>query len=147
MSNSHVYNRTPEMEEYEEKTGKLAVWKGKISKDFKKWQEKKKKEEIKREKEDFLSYSRKEKKEVKRELKEGKEVGKDYEHLIVAENLHKTYLLGTTAVPGGNRHGAGNLRRREGTRPGRSRRAVPRRSGRSRRLRADGLRRHRKRGE
>ena len=98
MSNSHVYNRTPEMEEYEEKTGKLAVWKGKISKDFKKWQEKKKKEEIKREKEDFLSYSRKEKKEVKRELKEGKEVGKDYEHLIVAENLHKTYLLGTTAV-------------------------------------------------
>ena len=98
MSNSHVYNRTPEMEEYEEETGKLAVWKGKISKDFKKWQEKKKKEEIKREKEDFLSYSRKEKKEIKRELKEGKEVGKDYEHLIVAENLHKTYLLGTTAV-------------------------------------------------
>ena len=82
MPNSHVYNKTPEMEEYEEETGKLAVWKGKISKDFKKWQEKKKKEEIKREKEDFLSYSRKEKKEVKRELKEGKEVGKDYEHLM-----------------------------------------------------------------
>ncbi|MFX0009968.1 MAG: ABC transporter ATP-binding protein [Candidatus Hermodarchaeota archaeon] len=98
MSNSQAYNRTPEMEEYEEETGKLAVFKGKISKDFKKWQEKKKKEEFKKEKEDLLSYSRKEKKEVKRELKEGKEVGKDYDHLIVAENLHKTYLLGTTAV-------------------------------------------------
>ena len=98
MSNAHAYNRTPEMEEYEEETGKLAVWKGKISKEFKKWQEKKKKEEFKKEKEDFLSYSRKEKKEAKRELKEGKEVGKDYDHLIVAENLQKTYLLGTTAV-------------------------------------------------
>ncbi|NHJ23637.1 MAG: ABC transporter ATP-binding protein [Candidatus Lokiarchaeota archaeon] len=31
-------------------------------------------------------------------MKEDKEVGKDYDHLIVAENLHKTYLLGTTAV-------------------------------------------------
>jgi putative ABC transport system ATP-binding protein len=98
MSNSHVYSRTPEMEEYEEETGKLAVWKGKISKDFTKWQERKRKEEIKKEKVDLLSYSRKEKKEVKRELKEGKEAGKDYEHLIVAENLSKTYLLGTTAV-------------------------------------------------
>ncbi|MFW9952158.1 MAG: ABC transporter ATP-binding protein, partial [Candidatus Thorarchaeota archaeon] len=43
-------------------------------------------------------YSRKEKKEIKKEIKEGKEIGKDYDHLIVAENLSKTYLLGTTAV-------------------------------------------------
>jgi putative ABC transport system ATP-binding protein len=98
MSDSRIYEKTPEMEEYEEETGKLAIWKGKINKDFTKWQEKKKKEEIKKQKAEILSYSRKEKKDIKREIKEGKETGKDYDHLIVAENLHKTYLLGTTAV-------------------------------------------------
>jgi putative ABC transport system ATP-binding protein len=90
--------KTPEMEEYEEETGKLAIWKGKLSKDFKKWQKKKQKEEIKKQKMELLTQSREEKRQLKKDLKDGKEVGKDYEHLIVVENLHKTYLLGTTAV-------------------------------------------------
>ncbi len=98
MAETRIPKKTPEMEEYEEETGKLAIWKGKVNKDFKKWQDKKKKEEIKKQKADILSYSRREKQELKKEMKEDKEVGKDYDHLIVAENLHKTYLLGTTAV-------------------------------------------------
>ncbi len=98
MAESRIPKKTPEMEEYEEETGKLAIWKGKVNKDFKKWQDKKKKEEIRKQKADILSYSRREKQELKKEMKEDKEVGKDYDHLIVAENLHKTYLLGTTAV-------------------------------------------------
>jgi putative ABC transport system ATP-binding protein len=90
--------KTPEMEEYEQETGKLAIWKGKLSKDFKKWQQKKQKEEIKKQKMELLTQSREEKRQLKKDLKDGKDVGKDYEHLIVVENLHKTYLLGTTAV-------------------------------------------------
>lgn len=90
--------KTPEMEEYEQETGKLAIWKGKLSKDFKKWQKKKQKNEIKKQKIELLTQSREEKRQLKKDLKDGKEVGKDYEHLIVVENLHKTYLLGTTAV-------------------------------------------------
>ncbi|NVM34098.1 MAG: ABC transporter ATP-binding protein [Candidatus Lokiarchaeota archaeon] len=35
---------------------------------------------------------------MKKEIREDRRAGKDYEHLIVVENLHKTYLLGTTAV-------------------------------------------------
>ena len=35
---------------------------------------------------------------MKKDVKEDKVVGKDYDHLITVENLHKTYLLGTTAV-------------------------------------------------
>ena len=37
MSKSPGIEKTPEMEEYEESTGKLAIWKGEISKNFKKW--------------------------------------------------------------------------------------------------------------
>ncbi|MFX1420546.1 MAG: ABC transporter ATP-binding protein [Promethearchaeota archaeon] len=98
MSKSPLIEKTPEMEEYEESTGKLAIWKGEISKNFKKWKKKKKQEEIKQMKEDVLSESRLEKKRMKKEFKEDKIAGKDYDHLIVVENLHKTYLLGTTAV-------------------------------------------------
>lgn len=90
--------KTPEMEDFEEETGNLAIWNGKVSKNFKIWQEKKKKEEIKKKKSEILSYSREERKRVKVEDKHQKDVEKDYEHLIVVENLHKTYLLGTTAV-------------------------------------------------
>jgi len=98
MSESRIIKKTPEMEDYEEETGKLAIWKGQVNKDFKKWQIKKQKNSIKTEKIETLSLSRQERKQVKIDLKQEKEVGKDYEHLIVVENLHKTYLLGTTAV-------------------------------------------------
>ena len=98
MSESRIIKKTPEMEDYEEETGKLSIWKGKVNKDFKKWQIKKQKDSIKKQKVETLSLSRQERKQVKTELKQQKEIGKDYEHLIVVENLHKTYLLGTTAV-------------------------------------------------
>lgn len=98
MTDITKIRKTPEMEEYEQETGKLAIWKDKLSKDFKKWQQKKQKEEIKKQKLELLTASREEKKQLKKDFKAGKEVGKDYEHLIVVENLHKTYLLGTTAV-------------------------------------------------
>ncbi len=98
MSESRIIKKTPEMEDYEEETGKLAIWKGKVNKDFKKWQIKKQKDTIKKEKIETLSLSREERKQIKTELKQQKEIGKDYKHLIVVENLHKTYLLGTTAV-------------------------------------------------
>jgi putative ABC transport system ATP-binding protein len=98
MTDISKMRKTPEMEEYEQETGKLAIWKDKLSKDFKKWQQKKQKEEIKKQKMALLTASREEKKQLKKDLKDGKEVGKDYDHLIVVENLHKTYLLGTTAV-------------------------------------------------
>ncbi|MBY9014091.1 MAG: ABC transporter ATP-binding protein [Candidatus Lokiarchaeota archaeon] len=59
---------------------------------------KKQKNSIKKQKLDSLTLSREERKKIKIELKQEKEVGRDYDHLIVVENLHKTYLLGTTAV-------------------------------------------------
>ncbi|MFX1389321.1 MAG: ABC transporter ATP-binding protein [Promethearchaeota archaeon] len=90
--------KSPLMEQYEEETGKLAIWKGEVSKNFKKWKKKKKQEDIKQMKQDILSQSRIEKKKMKKEVKESKIAGKDYDHLITVENLHKTYLLGTTAV-------------------------------------------------
>jgi len=98
MSENAIVKKTAEMEEYEEETGKLSLWKGKVSKNFKKWQQKKQKEEIRKQKLETLSLSRKEKKQLKEDIKHGRELGKDYDHLIVAENLHKTYLLGKTAV-------------------------------------------------
>ena len=98
MTKPLTVKKTPLMEQYEEETGKLAVWRGTISKDFEKWKEKKKKDEIKRQKTEILSESRIEKKKMKKEIKQDRMAGKDYEHLIVVENLHKTYLLGTTAV-------------------------------------------------
>ena len=98
MEKTPVVKKTPEMENYEEETGKLAVWKGELSKDFRKWQEQKKKEVVRTQKIEELKKSRETKKDFKKEIKQEKEAGKDYEHLIVVENLHKTYLLGTTAV-------------------------------------------------
>ncbi|MFW9972549.1 MAG: ABC transporter ATP-binding protein [Candidatus Odinarchaeota archaeon] len=98
MSKSPIMKKTPLMEQYEEETGKLAIWKGELSKNFEKWKKKKKQEEIKKEKEDILSQSRIEKRKMKKEAREEKVAGKDYDHLIVVENLHKTYLLGTTAI-------------------------------------------------
>ncbi len=89
---------TPEMDEYQNETGKLAIWKGRESKEFRKWQIKKQKNTIKKQKLELLTLSREERKKIKLELKQEKEVGRDYDHLIVVENLHKTYLLGTTAV-------------------------------------------------
>ncbi|MBY9011191.1 MAG: ABC transporter ATP-binding protein [Candidatus Lokiarchaeota archaeon] len=86
------------MDEFENETGKLAIWKGKESKEFRNWQIKEQKDLIKEQKAETLSLSREQKKQLKTEIKQEKEIGKDYEHLIVVENLHKTYLLGTTAV-------------------------------------------------
>ncbi len=98
MSKTPIIKKTPKMEEYEEETGKLAIWKGELSKHFEKWKKQKEKDEIKKQKEEILSQSRIEKRKMKKEIREDKVAGKDYDHLIVAENLHKTYLLGTTAV-------------------------------------------------
>jgi len=98
MSEARIIKKTSEMEEYEYETGKLAIWKGKESKEYRKWQVKKQKQLIKKQESETLSLSREERKQLKIDLKQKKEIGKDYEHLIVVENLHKTYLLGTTAV-------------------------------------------------
>ncbi len=98
MPKSPVIEKTPLMVQFEEETGKLAIWKGKLSKNFEKWKKKKKQEEAKELKEKILVQSRIEKKKMKKETKQDKVAGKDYDHLIVVENLHKTYLLGTTAV-------------------------------------------------
>ena len=98
MSKGRIDKKTPEMDEYENETGKLAIWKGIESKEFRKWQMKKQKNTIKKHKMESLTLSREERKKIKLELKQEKEVGRDYDHLIVVENLHKTYLLGTTAV-------------------------------------------------
>ncbi len=98
MSEVRIIKKTPEMEEYEYETGKLAIWKGKESKEFRKWQVKKQKQLIKKQEAETLSLSREDRKQLKIDLKQKKEIGKDYDHLIVVENLHKTYLLGTTAV-------------------------------------------------
>ncbi len=98
MPKSTLIKKTPLMEQYEQETGKLAIWKGEVSKNFKKWKKKKKQEDIKQQKVELLTQSKIEKKKLKREIREDKVADKDYDHLIVVENLHKTYLLGTTAV-------------------------------------------------
>ncbi|MFX1304776.1 MAG: ABC transporter ATP-binding protein [Promethearchaeota archaeon] len=98
MSKLPEIEKTPLMEQYEEETGNLAIWKGELSKKYKKWIKKKEQDKIKQMKTEILIQSRIEKKKMKKEFKEDKVAGKDYEHLIVVENLHKTYLLGTTAV-------------------------------------------------
>jgi putative ABC transport system ATP-binding protein len=98
MPKSPILEKTPLMEQFEEETGKLAIWKGELSKNFKKWKKRKKEEETKQLKEEILTQSRIEKKKMKKDVKEDKIAGKDYDHLITVENLHKTYLLGTTAV-------------------------------------------------
>ncbi|MFW9894174.1 MAG: ABC transporter ATP-binding protein [Candidatus Thorarchaeota archaeon] len=98
MVDTHYLKKTPLMEQYEEETGKLAIWKGEVSKHFEKWKQKKQKDAIRRQKFEMVTQSREERKKLKKEIKSDKTAGKDYEHLIVVENLHKTYLLGTTAV-------------------------------------------------
>lgn len=98
MTKSSVIEKTPLMEEYEESTGKLAIWKGQATKEYLKWEQKKQKQDIKQQKLETLSSSREEKNKLKKEIEYDREAGKDYDHLIVVENLHKTYLLGTTAV-------------------------------------------------
>jgi putative ABC transport system ATP-binding protein len=98
MNDSRYLKKTPLMEKYEEETGKLAIWKGEVSKHFEKWRQKKGKEAVRKQKLEIISQSREEKKKMKREAKSDKIAGKDYEHLIVVENIHKTYLLGKTAV-------------------------------------------------
>lgn len=98
MSKTPIIEKTPLMIEFEVETGKLAIWQGEVSKQFKKWKIKKGKEEIKKQKFELVSQSRIEKKKMKRESREEKIAGKDYDHLIVVENLSKTYLLGATAV-------------------------------------------------
>lgn len=98
MPKSTLIKKTPLMEQFEQETGNLAIWKGEVSKNFKKWKKKKKQEDIKQQKVELLTQSKIEKKKMKREIREDKVVDKDYDHLIVVENLHKTYLLGTTAV-------------------------------------------------
>ncbi|MFX1454048.1 MAG: ABC transporter ATP-binding protein [Promethearchaeota archaeon] len=98
MVDTHYLKKTPLMEQYEEETGKLAIWQGEVSKHFEKWKQKKQKDAIRRQKFEMVTQSREERKKLKKEIKSDKTAGKDYEHLIVVENLHKTYLLGTTAV-------------------------------------------------
>ncbi|MBA7697624.1 Vitamin B12 import ATP-binding protein BtuD [subsurface metagenome] len=93
-----VRKKDPLMEKYEEETGKLAIWKGEITKEYRKWKTKQDKKKIKVQKSETLKHSREAKKEMKKLIKEDKDVEVDYEHLIVVENLYKTYLLGTTAV-------------------------------------------------
>ncbi|MBD3196284.1 MAG: ATP-binding cassette domain-containing protein [Candidatus Lokiarchaeota archaeon] len=86
------------MEKYENETGNLAIWNGEVSKDFRKWKKNKKKEQKKKEKKQELLSSKKEKSKLDEKYEQGQKAGKDYDHLIVVEQLHKTYLLGTTAV-------------------------------------------------
>jgi putative ABC transport system ATP-binding protein len=95
---ANIIQKDPLMERYEEETGKLAIWKGEMTKDFRKWKEKQEKKAIKKQKVKELKSSRKSEKEAKKVIDEDKDIERDYEHLIVVENLHKTYLLGTTAV-------------------------------------------------
>lgn len=90
--------KTELMSDFEQETGKLAIWNGEVTEEFKRWKVQKEKAKIKKEKQIILKKSRKERKRFKLASKEEKEVGKDYDHLIVVENLHKTYLLGKTAV-------------------------------------------------
>ena len=98
MFESTPIKKTPEMEAYEEDTGRLALWKGEETSHFLKWVRNKEAEERKKEIMEPLKEEKRKRKALKKQIKEGKDVEGDYEHLIVTENLHKTYLLGTTAV-------------------------------------------------
>jgi putative ABC transport system ATP-binding protein len=86
------------MLEYEEETGRLSVFRGELSKGYIKWKEKREKEVAKKQKLEMLKESRTARKDLKTEIAQEKQAGGDYDHLITVENLHKTYLLGTTAV-------------------------------------------------
>lgn len=85
------------MEQYEEETGKLAFWKGELTKDFINWKKKREKK-INKEKSKDKKKSETIEKEIIDYKKQEKDVEREYDHLITVENLHKTYLLGTTAV-------------------------------------------------
>lgn len=116
---TNIITKNPLMEQYEEETGKLAFWKGELTKDFMNWKKKREKKETKEksksQKEENKEISKGKKKETKGKSKSKKKSGtiekeiidfnkrdedvvRDYDHLIRVENLHKTYLLGTTAV-------------------------------------------------
>ena len=60
MSEGRNFKKTPEMDDYENETGKLAIWKGIESKEFQKWQLKKQKISVKKQKLESLSLSREE---------------------------------------------------------------------------------------
>ena len=83
MVDTRYIKKTPLMEQYEEETGKLAIWKGEVSQQFEKWKKKKGRESIRKQKLEIISQSREEKKKMKREAKSEKIAGKDYDHLIV----------------------------------------------------------------
>ena len=93
MEKSSGIKKTEMMVRYEEETGKLAVWKGQLSKGYMKWKERMEREEIRQEKLQTLKESKIAKRDYKKELAQEKIAGKDYEHLIIVENIHKTYLL------------------------------------------------------
>ena len=102
---TNMITKNPLMEQYEEETGKLAFWKGVLTNYFKKWKKKREKKE-KKEKSNSQKKEKSKRKEksetVEKEIIEfnklDEDVVRDYDHLITVENLHKTYLLGTTAV-------------------------------------------------
>ena len=48
MSDTLESKKTPLMKLYEEETGKLSIWKGKLSKDFLNWKKKIEKKDLKR---------------------------------------------------------------------------------------------------
>ncbi len=85
------------MKVYEEQTGNLAVIDGEVTTEFRKWRKKRIREKEKQERKKELIKVEKQR-ELKEEFEEGKKAGKDYDHLIVVENIHKTYILGTTAI-------------------------------------------------
>ena len=64
MTKSTLTKKTPLMEQYEQETGKLAIWKGEVSKNFKKWEKKNKKEDVKQRKVELLTQSKIEKKKI-----------------------------------------------------------------------------------
>lgn len=102
---TNMITKNPLMEQYEEETGKLAFWKGVLTKDFMNWKKKREKKENKEKSKSQKKEKSKRKEKsgtVEKEIIEfnklDEDVVRDYDHLITVENLHKTYLLGTTAV-------------------------------------------------
>jgi putative ABC transport system ATP-binding protein len=98
MEKENSIKKSTLMEEYEENTGNVSIWNGEVTEDFQRWKKEKLAEQKRNEKLEKLNQGKDLIRAKEREYDEGKEVGKDYEHLITVENLHKTYLLGTTAV-------------------------------------------------
>jgi len=94
---AEIITKNPLMEKYEAETGKSAIQKGKLTKEFKNWKKKREKKENK-EKIKNIKKIKGKKKEFIENKDQDNEIERDYDHLITVENLHKTYLLGTTAV-------------------------------------------------